>query len=135
MCVFPLTWCFFGVLLTKVILSRAMGEELRDVRGRLPLSSDKSDFDLEYFRGLEDTLPRYKNKYVLGTSKNIIYIKFFWYGFYRKEPICFLEYNEEFGTQNTHPPTEWNCTVFLKVTLRANSYNKEPNKRRDETVL
>jgi len=50
---------------------RAMGEELRDVRGRLPLSSDKSDFDLEYFRGLEDTLPRYKNKSSLDWWKNM----------------------------------------------------------------
>ena len=40
-----------------------MGEELRDVRGgRLPLSSDKSDYDLEYFKGLEANLARYKNK-------------------------------------------------------------------------
>jgi len=51
---------------------RAMGEELRDVRGgRLPLSSDKSDYDLEYFKGLEANLARYKNKSRLEWWKNM----------------------------------------------------------------
>lgn len=40
-----------------------MAEELRDVRGRLPESSDKSDYDLSLHAGLEAKLDRYKNKY------------------------------------------------------------------------
>jgi len=41
---------------------RAMAEELRDIRGRLPLSSDKSDYDLSAHKKLEDAFERYKNK-------------------------------------------------------------------------
>jgi len=41
---------------------RAMAEELRDIRGRLPLSSDKSDYDLSVHRALEEAFERYKNK-------------------------------------------------------------------------
>ena len=40
-----------------------MAEELRDVRGgRLPLSSDKSDYDLATHAELEKDFIRYKNK-------------------------------------------------------------------------
>lgn len=41
---------------------RAMAEELMDIRGRLPESSDKSDYDLSLHAGLEVKLDRYKNK-------------------------------------------------------------------------
>merc|ERR1712037_644106 len=42
---------------------RAMAEELRDVRGgRLPLSSDKSDYDLATHGELSKDMPRYRNK-------------------------------------------------------------------------
>jgi len=41
---------------------RAMAEELRDIRGKLPESSDKSDYDLKIHANLEATLERYKNK-------------------------------------------------------------------------
>jgi len=41
---------------------RAMAEELRDVRGRLPESSDKSDYDLSIHKQLQQTMPRYHRK-------------------------------------------------------------------------
>jgi len=41
---------------------RAMAEELRDVRGRLPESSDKSDYDLAIHKQLQQTMPRYHRK-------------------------------------------------------------------------
>ena len=41
---------------------RAMAEELRDVRGGLPESSDKSDWDLSIHKELSVGMPRYKRK-------------------------------------------------------------------------
>jgi len=41
---------------------RAMCEELRDIRGKIPESSDKSDYDLATHKELEAQFPRYKNK-------------------------------------------------------------------------
>ena len=39
-----------------------MGEELRDIRGKLPESSDKSDYDLSLHAKLEESFERYKDK-------------------------------------------------------------------------
>merc|ERR1712107_869519 len=42
---------------------RAMAEELADIRGGLPVASNKSDHDLAIHRSLEEKgLKRYKNK-------------------------------------------------------------------------
>ena len=42
---------------------RAMAEELADIRGGLPVASNKSDHDLAIHRNLEEKgLKRYKNK-------------------------------------------------------------------------
>ena len=41
---------------------RAMAEELREVRGGLPESSDKSDWDLSIHKSLSKDMPRYKKK-------------------------------------------------------------------------
>merc|ERR1712149_89505 len=41
---------------------RAMCEELRDIRGKIPESSDKSDYDLSLHGKLEQSFARYKNK-------------------------------------------------------------------------
>jgi len=41
---------------------RAMCEELRDIRGKIPESSDKSDYDLSLHGKLEESFARYKNK-------------------------------------------------------------------------
>jgi len=50
---------------------RAMAEELRDVRGgRLPLSSDKSDYDLATHAELEKQFIRYQNKGSIDWWKN-----------------------------------------------------------------
>jgi len=41
---------------------RAMAEELLDVRGKLPVASAKSDYDLSLHKELEKIMPRYKGK-------------------------------------------------------------------------
>merc|ERR1712183_18890 len=41
---------------------RAMAEELLDVRGKLPVASAKSDYDLSLHKELEKVMPRYKGK-------------------------------------------------------------------------
>jgi len=41
---------------------RAMAEELRDVRGKLPVASAKSDYDLAIHKALGKDMPRYKAK-------------------------------------------------------------------------
>merc|ERR1711913_246740 len=41
---------------------RAMAEELRDVRGKLPEASAKSDYDLAIHKELGKNMPRYKAK-------------------------------------------------------------------------
>lgn len=41
---------------------RAMAEELRDVRGKLPVASAKSDYDLAIHKELGKDMPRYKAK-------------------------------------------------------------------------
>ena len=39
-----------------------MAEELLDVRGKLPVASAKSDYDLSLHKELEKIMPRYKGK-------------------------------------------------------------------------
>lgn len=41
---------------------RAICEELRDIRGKIPESSDKSDYDLSTHKELEKQFERYENK-------------------------------------------------------------------------
>ncbi len=41
---------------------RAICEELRDIRGKIPESSDKSDYDLSTHKELEKKFERYVNK-------------------------------------------------------------------------
>ena len=41
---------------------RAMAEELRDVRGKLPEASAKSDYDLSLHKELSTKMPRYQRK-------------------------------------------------------------------------
>merc|ERR1712117_452626 len=52
-----------GVGVGECTVRRAMAEELADIRGGLPVASNKSDHDLAIHRSLEEKgLKRYKNK-------------------------------------------------------------------------
>jgi len=50
---------------------RAMAEELRDVRGKLPEASAKSDYDLSIHKELSAKMPRYKQKGELDFWMNL----------------------------------------------------------------